>query len=78
MTPSFENQSGVHHHFAEQSRGAQPALVARERGKVAGALAPRLRDGLFPVLTAVLGKAVPQLIPVEKEGEGTCLAPLTN
>lgn len=77
MTPSFEDQSGVHC-FAEQSRGAQPALVAGERGKVAGALAPCLRGGLFPVLTAVLGKSVPRLIRLEKEGEGACLAPFTN
>lgn len=78
MTPSFENQSTVHRHFAEQSRGAQPALVARERGRVAGAPALCLRGGLFPVFTAVLGKAVPWLIPLEKEGEGACQAPITN
>ena len=68
----------MHRHFAEQSRGAQPALVARERRKVAGPLAPCLQDGLFSVLTAVLGKAVPWLIPLEKEEEGACLAPITN
>lgn len=78
VTPSFEDRSSVHCHFADRSGGAQPALVAGQRGKVAGAPAPCLWGGLFPVLTAVLGKAVSWLIPVEKEGEGACLASITD
>lgn len=78
MAPLFEDQSGVHCHFADRSGGAQPALVAGQRGKVAGATAPCLWDGLLPVLTAVLGKAVSWLIPLEKEGERACLASITD
>jgi len=78
MPPSFEDKSGGHRHVAERSRGGQPALVMGEGGMVAEAPVLCLQGGFFLVLTAALGKAVPRLIPLEKEGEGARLAPITN
>lgn len=50
----------------ERSQPWEPEKGERWRGP--GGL--RLRGGLFPVLSAVLAKSVPQLIPLEKECEG--------